>query len=58
MLTSAQHGGELPASHPCRFIPGQEPLLRTELEEVLQKTEISYASRKSNHDSLVVQSIV
>jgi len=33
LLTSAQHGGEWPASHPGRFSPGQEPLLRIELED-------------------------
>jgi len=33
LLTSALHGGEWPESHPGRFIPGQEPLLRIELKD-------------------------
>jgi hypothetical protein len=33
LLTSALHGGEWTASHAGRFIPGQKPVLRVELED-------------------------
>jgi hypothetical protein len=33
LLTSAPHGGKWSASHAGRFIPGQESVLRVELED-------------------------
>lgn len=33
LLTLALHGGEWTASHVGRFIPGQKPVLRVELED-------------------------